>query len=157
MFRIGENQKYKSDFSFDSCRAAFLSLVARRFYPTCAAGERKTMSAIRTPRGPGHERAVLSREPEVRNDTTSLCLFFDDTAQAECFYWYVDECVRGHCEAERSVATMPDLRASLITRLIMQNDGKLSENKGKQFPELTEEEIERMERSVAALLSVQTQ
>jgi hypothetical protein len=38
----------------------------------------------------------------------------------------------------------------LLVRLILQNEGKLSKAKRKQFPELTEEEVERIEFGVRA-------
>jgi hypothetical protein len=43
------------------------------------------------------------------------------------------------------VVDMPNQRASLLVRFILQNDGKLSKAKRSHFPELADAEIERIE------------
>jgi hypothetical protein len=43
---------------------------------------------------------------------------------------------------------MPDRRASLLVRVILQNKGKLSQAKRSAFAELTDEEIEAIENAV---------
>ena len=45
---------------------------------------------------------------------------------------------------------MPDKRASLLVRLIMQNKGRLGKNTGELFSEVTDEGLARVERAIAA-------
>ncbi len=45
---------------------------------------------------------------------------------------------------------MPDTRASLLVRLIMQNKGRLAKNKGDMFSEITDEELARIEKGIAS-------
>jgi hypothetical protein len=43
---------------------------------------------------------------------------------------------------------MPNRRASLLVRLILQNKGKLSKGKRAAFSEITDQEIDRIEKAV---------
>jgi hypothetical protein len=43
---------------------------------------------------------------------------------------------------------MPDRRASLLVRLVLQNKGKLAQGKRRLFPELTDAEIATIESVV---------
>jgi hypothetical protein len=43
---------------------------------------------------------------------------------------------------------MPDKRASLLVRLIMQNKGRLAKNKRDMFSEVTDEELARIESAI---------
>ena len=95
----------------------------------------------------------------VNNDTRDLYRFFDATPQAEYLYDRIAETIREDLKEEldflavfdaafaavRNVVEMPDRRAALLVRLCLQNGCKLSQNKRKQFPELTTEEITAME------------
>jgi hypothetical protein len=56
----------------------------------------------------------------------------------------------------REIIDMPDRRASLFVRLCMQNGGRLSASKRQQFPELTGEEISRIETAVQRAISEET-
>jgi hypothetical protein len=47
---------------------------------------------------------------------------------------------------------MPDRRASLLVRLIMQNKGKLAKNKRDIFSEITDEELARIEKGIASVV-----
>jgi len=49
----------------------------------------------------------------------------------------------------KEIVDMPDKRASLLARLIMQNKGKLAESKRDLFSEITDDELARMEQAVA--------
>jgi hypothetical protein len=49
------------------------------------------------------------------------------------------------------IVDMPDRRASLLVRLILQNDGRLSQTKRATFSELKDEEISAIEEAVASL------
>ncbi|MCW3096963.1 MAG: Adenosine monophosphate-protein transferase [Chthonomonadaceae bacterium] len=103
----------------------------------------------------------------VKNDTRNLYRFFDATQQAEYLYDRIAETIREDFKEEleflsmfdaaftavRNVVEMPDRRAALLVRLCLQNGGRLSQNKRKQFPELTDEEIVAMEAALAPLLS----
>lgn len=98
----------------------------------------------------------------VKNDTRDLYRFFDATAQAEFLYERVAETIRIDFKEElefidiydaaftgvRKIVDMPDRRASLFVRQCLQNGGRLSQNKRKQFTELSDEEIGEMEGAV---------
>jgi hypothetical protein len=47
---------------------------------------------------------------------------------------------------------MPNKRAALLVRMFLQNAGRLSKNKRKDFDELTDEEIRRMEVAIAEII-----
>ncbi len=103
----------------------------------------------------------------VQNDTRDLYRFFDATPQAEFLYDRLAETIREDFKEEldfltrfdaafaavRNVVEMPDRRAALLVRLCMQNGGKLSQNKRKQFPELTDTEITAMKDALMPLLA----
>ena len=55
----------------------------------------------------------------------------------------------GAIRATMEIVDMPDRRASLLVRLILQNNGRLSETKRSTFPELKDEEISAIEEAVA--------
>ena len=56
-------------------------------------------------------------------------------------------------EAVRAVVDMPDRRAGLLIRLMLQNGGRLSRAKRPQFAELSDQEIEAMEDMVQAAIA----
>jgi hypothetical protein len=98
----------------------------------------------------------------VNNDTANLYRFFDATAHAEFLYDCIGETIREDLQGEirfievfdaavsgvMAVVDMPDRRASLLARLILQNKGKLSAGKRSSFAELTDEEVTRIELAV---------
>ena len=102
------------------------------------------------------------REIEVRSDTAPLYRFFDATPVVEYLYDCVVDTVRRDLREEvsfmamfdramegvRTIVDMPDRRATLLIRLMLQNDGRLSKSKRGQFVELTDAEIAAMEQSV---------
>ena len=51
-------------------------------------------------------------------------------------------------EGVRKIVDMPDRRAALLIRLMLQNGGRLSNSKRGQFDELTDPEIAGMEQAV---------
>src|SRR5829696_474991 len=53
--------------------------------------------------------------------------------------------------ATMDIVDMPDRRASLLVRLILQNNGRLSQTKRATFSELKDEEISAIEEAVASL------
>jgi len=95
----------------------------------------------------------------VSNETAHLYRYPDLTVQSE----YLVRCVRDTIEhdlkeeigfirvfdaafkAMIEVVDMPNQRASLLVRFILQNDGKLSKAKRSHFPGLADAEIERIE------------
>lgn len=107
------------------------------------------------------------REIAVRNDTASLYRFFDATLFAEYLYDRVIDTVRTDLREElgfltifdramegvRAVVDMPDRRAGLLIRLMLQNGGHLSKGKRGQFEELSDEEIAAMEQAVQAAMA----
>ncbi len=102
----------------------------------------------------------------VENDTRNLYRFFDATVQTEYLYDRIAESIRedfreeldfltvydAAFDAVRNIVEMPDRRAALLVRLCLQNGGKLSQNKRRQFAEVTDEEIAAMEDALEPLL-----
>ena len=98
----------------------------------------------------------------VHNDTVRLYRYFDATAQAEYLYRCIEETIRrdlrdevgflkvfdGAVQKVLEIVDMPDRRAALLVRLILQNKGKLSGSKRPSFAELSDEEVHRMEEAV---------
>lgn len=100
----------------------------------------------------------------VRNRTDHLYRYFDATAQAEYLYGCVVDTVRKDLQEEilfvevfdRAMARvmdridMPNRKAAQLVRLVMQN-GRISPDKRHRlFPELTDAEIDELERIVIA-------
>lgn len=102
------------------------------------------------------------REITVRSDSAPFYRFFDATPAAEYLYDRIVETVRTDLREEldflaffdcamkgvRAIVDMPDRRAALLIRLMLQNGGRLSKSKRGQFVELTDAEIAAMEQSV---------
>ena len=98
----------------------------------------------------------------VQNATAALYRYWDATAFAEYLYGCVEQALRHDLGEEigflrvfdravrrtMEIVDMPDRRASLLVRLIMQNKGKLAEGRRQQFPELKNQEIEAIEEAV---------
>ncbi len=101
----------------------------------------------------------------VRNDTLDLYRFFDATPQAEYLYDRVAETIQTDLKEEldfltlfdaafaalRRIVDMPDRKAQFLLRLCLQNNGRLSKNKWKEFAELTDDEISRVEGAIAGI------
>lgn len=101
-------------------------------------------------------------EVVVGNDTGDLYRYFDATTFVEYLYDRVADAVRHDLKDElgfiaafdkafdavRAVVDMPDRRASLFVRLCMQNGGRLSATKRRQFAELEDAEIAAMEAAI---------
>lgn len=102
----------------------------------------------------------------VENHTADLYRYWDATRFAEYLYDCIAETIRRDLREELSFLTvfdqalsavmnivdMPDRRASLLVRLILQNRGELSKGKReKLFAELTDEEITAMETAIRAI------
>jgi hypothetical protein len=100
----------------------------------------------------------------VKNNTAHLYRFWDATAFAEYLYECVAETIRTDLKEEivflkrfdsairatMDIVDMPDRRASLLVRLILQNGGSLSQAKRSIFSELTDEEISAIEAAVSS-------
>jgi Fic family protein len=99
----------------------------------------------------------------VLNETKVLYPYFDATAQAEYLYQCVAETIEKDLREEigfiekydraldetKEIVDMPDKRASLLVRLIMQNKGSLAKSKRDLFSEITDDELTRIERAIA--------
>jgi hypothetical protein len=99
----------------------------------------------------------------VLNETKSLYQYSDATAQAEYLYECVAETIEKDLKEEvgfiqkynralgetKEIVDMPDKHASLLVRLITQNNGRLAKSKRDMFSEVTDEELERIERAIA--------
>jgi hypothetical protein len=99
----------------------------------------------------------------VLKDTRNLYQYFDATRQAEYLYECVAETIEKDLKEEigfiqkydraldesKEIVDMPDKRASLLVRLIMQNKGRLAKNKRDMFSEVTDEELVRIEKAIA--------
>jgi hypothetical protein len=106
----------------------------------------------------------------VENDTLDLYRFFDATAQAEYLYERVAETIRVDLKEEleflelydaaygavTSVVDMPNKRAALMVRLLLQNGGQLARSRRKQFSELTDDELRRMESAVQEIIGTRS-
>lgn len=100
----------------------------------------------------------------VRNRTDHLYRYFDATPQAEYLYGCVIDTVRRDLREEvlfvevfdRAMTgvmdriDMPNRKAALLVRLVMENGRIGREKRTKLFPELTEAEIDDLERIVQA-------
>lgn len=100
----------------------------------------------------------------VNNQTSHLYKFWDATKFAEYLYDCVAETIHTDLKEEigflkifdaairatMEIVDMPDRRASLLVRLILQNNGRLSQTKRATFPELKDEEISAIEEAVAS-------
>jgi Fic family protein len=104
----------------------------------------------------------------VENETSDLYRYWDATRFAEYLYRCVAETIRSDLREEigflsvfdqalsqlREIVDMPDRRASLLVRLIMQNHGTLSRSKKqKEFPELTDDEVKAIETAIQAIMA----
>ena len=104
----------------------------------------------------------LERGMTVQNDTAQLYRFFDATALAEYLYRCIEEAIHrdlrdeigflavfdAALRATLNIVDMPNRRASLLVRLILQNKGKLAKGKRTSFAEITDQEIDRIEKAV---------
>lgn len=52
-------------------------------------------------------------------------------------------------QAMRRVVDIPDRRAELFARLVMDNGGRLARGKRSHFAELSDDEVIRLERAIA--------
>lgn len=100
----------------------------------------------------------------VLNKTDRLYRYYDATAQAEYLYEAVAETIRKDLREEieflevfdkamiatQKIVDMPNARASLLVRLILQNHGTLSGKKRRQFAELSNEEVTKIEEAIRA-------
>lgn len=100
----------------------------------------------------------------VHNETANLYRYWDATRFAEYLYKCVAETIRidlkeelgflavfdAAMKAVMETVDMPNRRASLLIRLILQNKGMLSKAKRSQFPELSDDEIKAIESAVQA-------
>ena len=103
-----------------------------------------------------------ARGMTVHNDTVSLYRYFDATPEAEYLYRCIEETIRRDLRDEigfiavfdaalhavLDIVDMPNRRASLLIKLILQNKGELSKGKRTAFAEISDEEIARIESAV---------
>lgn len=108
---------------------------------------------------------TTAREIIIHGETAQHYRFFDATLLAEYLYDRVADTVRTDLRAElgflatfdrataavRDVVDIPDRRAALLIRLIMQNAGTLSRAKRPQFAELSDPELAAIETAVQAI------
>jgi Fic family protein len=102
----------------------------------------------------------------VENDTRSLYQFYDATPQVEFLFERVAETIRVDFRDEleflkrfdqarrvvREIIDMPNQHADRLIKLIMQNSGTLSKTKRGQFPELTDDEVARIEEGLQKVM-----
>ena len=98
----------------------------------------------------------------VLNKTDRLYRYYDATPQVEYLYEAVAETIRKDLREEikflevfdramiavQKIVDMPNARASLLVRLILQNHGTLSGKKRRQFAELSDEEVTKIEEAI---------
>jgi hypothetical protein len=95
------------------------------------------------------ETALLYRYPDLTSQTEYLYRVVADTIATDMRMelGFIERYDRA-MEAVKEVVDMPDPRASLLVRLILQNHGRLSKGKRGQFPELRDEEIAAIEAAI---------
>jgi Fic family protein len=100
----------------------------------------------------------------VLNKTDTLYRYYDATSQAEYLYEAVAETIRKDLREEieflevfdksmiaaQKIVDMPTARASLLIQLILQNHGTLSGKKRREFAELRDEEVTKIEEAIRA-------
>lgn len=130
---------------------------------------RTTLQAHSGPLMPFIEwRPTPDRNVEVLNDTADLYRYFDCTQAAEFLYACVQrtveqdlpreiDCLRRHDEAIQRImeaVETPDRVAADLVMFIRQNAGTLSTNRREgEFKQLTDDEVERIERIVGDAFS----
>jgi hypothetical protein len=101
----------------------------------------------------------------VLNKTDRLYRYYDATPQAEYLYEAVAETIRKDLREEiefleifdksmaavKRIVDMPNPRASSLIRFVLQNNGTLSKIKRRQFPELHDDELARIEEAIREL------
>ena len=101
----------------------------------------------------------------VKNPTGDLYRFWDATWVAEYLYGVIAETIRRDLAEEirflstfdaavartMNIVDMPDRRASLLVRLILQNHGTLSKNKRPDFAELSDAELASIEAAIGEI------
>ncbi|MCY7377222.1 MAG: Fic family protein [Pyrinomonadaceae bacterium] len=99
----------------------------------------------------------------VHNNIAKLYRYWDATVFAEYLYECIKETIQkdlneelgflvmfdNAMKATKEIIDMPNQKASLLVRLILQNKGKLSKTKREKFAEITDEEISRIETAIA--------
>lgn len=126
----------------------------------------KTLNAFSGKMGPFVDYRMDEEQcMTVLNETKHLYQYFDATAQAEYLFHCVSETIEKDLKEEigfiekydraldetKEIVDMPDKRASLLVRLIMQNKGRLGKNKRELFSEVTDEELARIEKAIAGV------
>lgn len=128
---------------------------------------RKTLEHYSRPRLDLIEwRPTDKNNVEVLNETIDLYRYFDATKQAEFLFECVDETVNKTLPEEvsylkkydllngfiKNYIDMPDKLADLLIRFLNQNNGKLSKRvRNKEFSQLTEAEVQTLERKYDAI------
>lgn len=112
-----------------------------------------------------HYTQTADWELTVQGDTLPLYRAFDATDFVTFLYARVQDTIERDLHEELAwiatfdqvyriitdVVDMPDRQARTLTRYFVQEGGRLSRNKRRQFPELTDAEIDDMTRQIAAL------
>ncbi len=102
----------------------------------------------------------------VHNATAPLYRHWDATPFAEYLYGCVEQAIHHDLEEEigflnvfdhavrrtMDIVDMPDRRASLLVRFILQNKGKLALNKRDHFAELQDDEVASIESAVRSVM-----
>jgi hypothetical protein len=99
---------------------------------------------------------------KISNETIDLYRYFDLTQQAEFLYECVEETIQKIIPEELDylekydrlnqqinlISVLPDNKVDLLIKILIQNNGKLSKTKReKEFDELTDREIVKIEES----------
>jgi len=106
----------------------------------------------------------LTNDEKVRIESydPKLYRYWDATSLAEYLYERIDDAVHSDLKNELDflarydraikavgdIIDMPDRRASLLVRFILQNDGKLARRKRADFLELSDDEVARIEAAI---------
>jgi Fic family protein len=106
------------------------------------------------------------RTIRVANDTAHLYRYFDATPLTEFLYEKILETVQHDLREEleflrvydqammaaKGIVDAPDRRLSLLVRLIVQNQGKLSTSKRAHFAEISDQELSAVEAAISRVI-----
>jgi hypothetical protein len=127
----------------------------------------KALTAFSGKIGPFAEyRMDEAQRMTVLNETKSLYQYFDATPQSEYLYECVAETIEKDLREEigfierydralgetKEIVDMPDRRAWLLVRLILQNGGRLAKNQRDLFSEVTDEELAKIEKAISIVV-----
>ena len=118
-----------------------------------------------------HVEYTLDKNGEmtISNETVQFYCYQDMTVQAEALFWFIKNTIDDELNTEleylnvfdqcrtriREIVDMPDRMLDLFIQLCLQNHGTLAKNKYKQFPLLSQCEINKLSSIVKSVIKDQ--